>query len=166
MSTQNKLVACFLALCVPGFSQSPALPHGKSGWNNVTALARAAEVQVNLSGSRIVRGGVLNVTEDSLAVNSATGEETFTRQQVLRVSVRKPSRRGRNALIGLGIGAGAGVGIGAASVSKSCPGLGSFPCSPGLEAMAVGVGIFTGAGVGAVIGALIPTGGWREVYRQ
>jgi hypothetical protein len=169
MSTQNKLVACFLALCVPGFSQSLALPHKKADWNNVTALARAAEVRVQLSDSRSVRGGVINVTEDSLAVNSASGQETFTRQQVLRVSVRGPSRRGRNVLVGLAFGAIAGAGLGAAAAaSQPCsPGLANaLACSGGVEAAAVGITTLAGAGLGAVIGAVVPTGGWREVYRQ
>ena len=163
MSTQNKLVACFLALCVPGFPQSSALPHKKADWNKVTSLARAAEVRVELSDSRLVSGGVLSVTEDSLAVNSASGQETFTRRQVLRVSVRKPSRRGRNMLIGLAMGAGAGVGLGAAAVSQqNC----SIFCDNRIDAAAVGISTFVGAGIGAVIAAVIPTGGWHEVYRQ
>lgn len=161
MSTQNKLVACFLALCVPGFSQNPVLPHRKADWNNVTALARAAEVRVELSGARSVSGGVLNVTQDSLAVNSASGQETFTREQVLRVSVRGPSRRGRNTLIGLALGAGAGVGVGAGANSCCSGGFG-----PNLNAAAVGVTTGLGAVIGAAIGAAVPSGGWREVYRQ
>jgi hypothetical protein len=159
MSTQNKLVTCFLALCVPGFSQSSALPHRKADWNNVTSLARAAEVRVELSGARSVRGGVLNVTEDSLDVNSASGQETFTRQEVLRVSVRTPSHRGRNTLVGLALGAGTGVGLGAAAAS----GCRSFCIANGA---AVGVLNGLGAVIGAGIGAAVPTGGWHEVYRQ
>jgi len=161
MTTQNKLIACFLAVCVPGFSQNPVLPHKKADWNNVTALARAAEVRVELSDSRTVRGDVLNVTEDSLAVNSASGQETFTRQQVLRVSLRKPSRRGRNVLVGLAFGAIAGAGIGFAG-QAGCTGF----CDGGLTAAVTGVTTLSGAGLGALIGAAVPTGGWREVYRQ
>jgi len=165
MSTQNKLVACFLALCVPGFSQSSALPHGKSSWSNVTALARAAEVRVELSGSRSVSGGVLSATEDSLAVNSASGQETFTRQQVLRVSVRKPSQRGRNMLIGLALGAGAGVGLGAAAASQPCA-RGFDRLCDSLNAPIIGVTTGIGAVIGAGFGAAVPTGGWREIYRR
>ena len=161
MSKQNKLVACVLALCVPGFSQSPVLPHGKADWNNVTSLARAAEVRVQVSGSRSVRGGVLNVTEDSLAVNSASGQETFARQEVLRVSVRKPGQHGRSALAGLAIGAVAGAGIGLAAEAR-CTSL----CGGGVAAVVVGVVALGGAGIGTAIGAVIPASGWREVYRQ
>jgi hypothetical protein len=161
MSNRHKLVACFLALCVPGFSQNPVLPHRKADWNNVTALARAAEVRVELSSARSVRGGVLNVTEDSLAVNSASGQETFTRQEVLRVSVRGPNRRGRNTLIGLALGAGGGLGIGAAANACCSSGFG-----PNFGAAAVGVTTGLGTVIGAGIGAVVPTGGWHEVYRQ
>ena len=167
MTTQNKLIACFLAVCLPGFSENPVLPHKKADWNNVTALARAAEVRVELSDSRSVIGGVLNVSEDSLAVNSASGQETFTREQVMRVSVRGQSRRGRNTLIGLALGAGAGVGFGAVAVaSQACsPGFGRSICDS-LNAPVIGVSTGIGAVIGAGIGAVVPTGRWHEVYRQ
>lgn len=161
MSTQNKLTVCFLALCASGFSQSPALAHKKADWNNVTSLARAAEVRVELSGSRSVRGGVLNITEDSLAVNSASGQETFTREQVLRVSVRKQSRRGRHVLVGFAIGAGVGVALGATTAAV-CSG---SVCG-GYGGDIIGVATGAGAALGATIGALAPASGWHEVYRQ
>jgi len=164
MTTQNKLVACFLALCAPAFSQNPVLPHRKADWNSVTALARAAEVRVELSDSRSVIGGVLNVSEDSLAVNSPSGQETFTREQVMRVSVRGQSRRGRNTLIGLALGAGAGVGIGGAARQSCSRGLGSLCDS--FNAPVIGVSTGIGAVIGAGIGAVVPTGRWHEVYRQ
>ena len=160
MSTQYKLVGCLLTLCVNGFSQSPVLPHRKTDWNNITALARAAEVRVELSGSRSVRGAVINVTEDSLAVNSASGQETFTRQQVRRVSVRKNSKHKQNALAGLVVGAGAIAALGGlvlASCGHSC----------GHHAAAsFATATLSGAGIGAAIGAAVPSGGWREIYRQ
>jgi hypothetical protein len=166
MSTQNKLAACFLALCVPGFSQNPVLPHRKADWNNVTALARAAEVRVQLADSRSVSGGVLNVTPDSLAVNSAAGQETFMREQVLRVSVRKQGRRGRNTLVGLAFGAIAGAGIGGIAVASQHCARGFGRLCDSVNGPLVGVSTALGAVIGAGIGVAVPTGGWREVYRQ
>lgn len=153
MSTQYKLVGCLLALCASGYSQSAALPHGRN-WNNITALSPGTEVRLELSGSRSLRGSVHGVTDDSLAVDSTSGQETFTRQQVMRVSVRKQSHRGRNALIGLGVGAGVALAFVIAPHSSS-----SCFCSAGAT-------VAFDAAVGAIIGTLVPTGGWREVYRQ
>lgn len=77
----------------------------------------------------------------------------------MRVSLKKNGHRMRNALIGLGVGAGVGVGVGAAA-DTNCTGLcfgGNF-----------GKAIFTplGAVAGVLVGALIPTGGWREIYKK
>jgi hypothetical protein len=154
MSTQYKLVGCLLVLCASGYSQSADLPRGRN-WNDVTALSPGTEVRLELSGSRSLRGSVHSVTDDSLAVDSTSGQETFTRQQVMRVSVRKQSHRGRNALIGLGVGAGVGVAFVIAPHSSSS----SICCSAGAT-------VAFDAAVGAIIGTLVPTGGWREVYRQ
>jgi hypothetical protein len=61
-------------------------------------------------------------------------------------------------LIGLGIGAGVGfgVGAGASTCRELCIGGKRLPEE-----------VFTplGAILGGIIGALIPSGGWREVYR-
>ena len=161
MSTQIKFVACLLALCASGFSQSSALPRGAAAWNNLPSLAGAAEVRVQLSGSHAVRGRVQNVTADSLTMDSGSGQQTFTRQQIIRVSVKQKARRERNAILGLAIGAGLGGALGGATASECSGSL----CG-GYGAAAIGSGIGAGAAVGAIIGALVPAGGWREVYRQ
>lgn len=161
MSTQIKLAACLLAFCASGFSQSPALPRGTADWNNLASSAGAAEVRVQLSGSPAVRGKVQSVTADSLTMDSASGQETFRRQQILRVSVKGKSRRRRNALIGLAIGAGLGGALGGAAAS-GCSGT----ICGGYGGAAIGSGIGAGAAVGAAIGTALPAGGWHEIYRQ
>ena len=148
------IAVCLLALSVSGFSQTPDLSHGRN-WNNLTVLSPGTEVRLELSGSHFLQGSVHSVTDDSLAVDSASGQETFTRQQVMRASVRKQSNRGRNALIGLGVGGGVGLGFVIAPHSSSS----SICCSAGAT-------VAFDAAVGAIIGALVPTGGWREIYRQ
>ncbi len=127
-------------------------------WNSVQALSAGSEVRI-AAGPRTVRGKVDRVSDDALTVTSAKGQEMFTQQEVSRVWVKKPGHRKRNALIGLGIGAGVGLGIGLSAAS--CTGLGCI----GADAIEVGAPLGLAA-VGTAIGAVIPTGGWREIYRK
>jgi len=94
-------------------------------------------------------------------IRSGEGEQTLARDQVKRVSIRSKGHRGRNALIGAGIGAGAGLGIGA-SIDNNCSKT-SIVCT-GNKGKAILTPAFGLLGAG--IGALIPAGGWREVYRS
>lgn len=127
-------------------------------WNSVRALPAGTEVRI-AAGARTVRGKIDRVTDDALAVTSGNGQEMFSQQEVSRVWVKKPGHRKRNTLIGLGIGAGAGLGV--ALAASSCSG---FSCI-GSSAVEVGAPVAL-AVVGTAIGAVIPTGGWREVYRK
>jgi len=119
------------------------------------------ELRVQFSSSHAVRGRLQSVTADSLTMDSGSGQQTFTRQQIIRMSVKQRPRRGRNAVIGLAIGAGLGGVLGGATASE-CSG---SSCG-GYGAMAIASGIGAGAAVGAIIGVRVPAGGWREVYRQ
>jgi hypothetical protein len=139
------------ALTAP--AQSPA-----QGWNNVKALAPGTDVRINLN-SRTVRGKLQSATDDSLAITSDKGPEMFARPDVARVSLRTKGHRLRNALIGLGVGAGIGAGVGAASSCNHC-------ISPISKDEAIGIGAGGLGALGAIVGALIPSGGWREVYRR
>jgi hypothetical protein len=144
-------VLLILALTAP--AQSPS-----QGWNNVKTLAAGTEVRINLN-SRTVKGKMQSATDDSLAISSDKGQVMFARQEVARVSLRRKSHRVRNALIGLGAGAGIGAGIGAATSCSNC-------ISPISKGGAIGIAA-GGLGVlGAIAGALIPSGGWHEVYRR
>ena len=128
-------------------------------WNNLTVLTPGTEIQIT-AGSRTIRGKVDRITDDALAVISRKGQETLNRQQVSVVLVKKLSHRRRNALVGLAAGTGVGLGIGMAARSK-----------PGqLQIISNGavIGVFTVAGalVGSIVGVVIPTGGWREIYKK
>ena len=149
----RRLAAALLLLAATVAAQTNA-----SSWNTVEALAAGTDVRI-LNGSRTVSGKIEGVTDETIVVNSGKGQETFKQQDVMRVSVKKTGHRMRNALIGLGVGAGVGVGVGAAA-DANCTGLcfgGNF-----------GKAIFTplGAVAGVLVGALIPTGGWREIYKK
>jgi len=140
------------------FMATAAAQDTYSPWNFVRALPAGTEVRI-AAGARTVRCKIDRVSDDALAVTSAKGQEMFTQQEISRVWVKKPGHRKRNALIGLGIGAGAGLGIGLAA--SSCSGIGCI----GSSAVEIGAPVAL-AVVGTAIGAVIPTGGWREVYRK
>ena len=127
-------------------------------WNTVKALTPGTQVRIT-AGSRTIRGEIERTTDDVLVVTSGNGQEMLDRQEVSVVSVKKPSHRKRNTLIGLAAGAGGGLVIGLAAVHHSEWEI--------VSADAVRAGfVAAGAIVGTVIGVIIPTGGWREVYRK
>lgn len=130
-----------------------------SDWNAVKSTAAGTEVRV-AAGSRTVRGKLDGITEDALVLISAKGQETFDRQQVTEVSVRKPGHRKRNTLIGLAAGSGVGLAIGIAARAR--------PNQLQVVSNSAVTAGFTvvGALVGTVVGVAIPSGGWREIYKK
>jgi hypothetical protein len=128
-------------------------------WSTVKALATGAEVRITTS-SRTVSGRILRTTDDSLVLGTGKSQEMFPQQDVKRVLLKGDSHRGRNSLIGLGVGAATGVIIGGAT-HRDCT---SFCFDYGSRgADMAGAGILLG-GIGAAVGALIPTRSWLEVY--
>jgi hypothetical protein len=140
---------------------SLALSAAAQDWTAVKALGTGTSVRVS-AGSRTVSGQLQGVTDDSLAIDSGKTQSTFKRQEVTRVAVKKQAHRGRNTLIGLGVGAAAGAAAGAA---YAAPCTGWCLLQP-TRAQGAGIGAGVLGLVGAVVGALIPTGGWHEVYKQ
>lgn len=144
-----------LAFTAPAAAQSTA-----QSWDSVKALTAGESVRVT-AGSGTVSGPLQIATDDSLTVGTGQGSQIFTRQQISRVSVKKQNHRGRNTLIGLSVGAAAGAGAAAAahgSNSSSGFNFGSRGAWAGAGAAIFGV-------LGAIVGAVIPTGGWQDVYK-
>ena len=130
-------------------------------WQDVEGLTAGTPVRIS-AGSHTISGQLQRVTDESIVLESAKTQQSFRRQDIMRVSVKKAGHRGRNALIGLGAGAAIGAIAGAAS-HQDCTGFCPFYTSRG-EAAAIVAGVF--GAIGAGIGALIPAGGWHEIYRQ
>jgi hypothetical protein len=150
------------ALWVAGLAgNASAQPSSSTGnWAGLNQVAPGAAIRVTLSGGRTVRGNLSGVTADSLAIQTGASHQALSRAQIRRVQLKGRSHRGRNTLIGLAVGAGAGLAIGAAvdrhdegSYFNIAPNAGKEVITP------------VGAIVGAIVGVLIPTGGWRDVYR-
>ena len=165
MKRVNTLVCLGLLVLSLGMATSPAFgddSKNQAAWDKLKQLSAGQEVQVVQNDAKSTTGNFRSVTDEAMVVGTATGDQTLSRQSVLRVSSKGPGHRVRNTLIGAGIGAGAGAGITAAT-----PG-----CRQGVSCWSIPskgevIGAFTGVGaiVGAIVGAVLPTGGWHEVYR-
>jgi len=134
---------------------------GQSEWSAVQQLTSGQQVKVILKDGASRRGSFESANDSAVVIHSGKGEQTLQRDQVDRVLVKGKSHRKRNALIGAGIGAGAGLGAGAA-IDNDCSKT-SIICT-GNKGKAILTPVFGLLGAG--IGALIPSSGWREVYRS
>jgi hypothetical protein len=135
------------SLCQMSFAQT-------SDWAIVKQLLPGQKVKVETVDGKSHVGKVQSITDDAIEL----GKQLFQKQDVRQVQLWSPGHHGRNALIGLGIGAGVGLGFGA-----SCNERNSFT-SKG-ACMAVGAPFF--GGIGAGIGALLPSNGsWHQAYRS
>jgi hypothetical protein len=128
-------------------------------WNSVKALMAGTQVRIT-AGSRTIRGAFERTTDDVLVVTSAKGQEMLDRPEVSVVSIKKPSHRKRNTLIGLVAGAGGGLAIGLGARAK--PGQIEFISN---DAVVAGFAA-AGAIVGTLVGVVLPSGGWREIYKK
>lgn len=128
-------------------------------WDKVRALTRETDVRVAYDNAQSVQGRMESTTDASLTMNP--GSRSLPRTQIVSVSVKKKGHRVRNTLIGLGAGLGIGLGIGFATVSR---------CQGEICGIAAGAGVGVSGALGmiggTVIGAVLPTGGWREMYRR
>jgi hypothetical protein len=155
------LHACRIAVMLVLLASTLAAQPNLTDWNTVKTLATGADVRIT-AGSRTVRGKILRTTDEALVLALGKGQEMFMQQEVKRVLLRGDSHRGRNSLIGLGAGAATGAIIGAAA-HQDCTGFCIFYTSRGTDT-AVGAAVL--GGIGALVGALIPSRSWLEVYRQ
>jgi hypothetical protein len=155
----------FAAVLIPArgvVAQSISAPVAKSDWGNLRMLMSGAEIRVNTTGHKTIRGTIQSVTADELIVelivNQPSGSVMLARNAVTSVSLKKQGHRVRHMLIGLGVGGAAGLAVGAKSDCSGC----ISPVGPNF-----GKEVLTpiGAIVGLGIGAALPAGGWREIYR-
>ena len=130
-------------------------------WNNLKQLSLGQQVRVQLNDSKFSKGQFQSVSDDAIINRAKGADQTFHRSDEQEVSSRSSGHRACHALIGAAIGAGAGLGTGAAIDNDCTPQ--SIVCT-GNKGKAILTPAF--AVIGAGIGALLPAGGWRELYRQ
>jgi len=128
----------------------------QANWGNLEELVRGQQIRLVLNDAKSYRGQFRAVSDEGIMARVATGEQIFERQNVLRVSAKAKSRRGWNELIGAAIGAG----LGGVAVGMDC-----HYGREGCGAAGVFFGVPLVAGLGAGFAAVIPTGGWHDVYR-
>jgi hypothetical protein len=158
-----------LATIAFGQAQTVSTPP-KSDWANLRLLTAGAEIRVRYAGQQTIRGTFRSVSDDTLIVAQPSGERMLARSLVTSVSLKKKNHRIRHMLIGLGAGAAGGLAAGAGFDS-------AYPCrymdlgcvpAPGIGTSPSAKEIVTpiGAVLGLAVGALLPAGGWREIYRS
>ena len=163
MKRVKRCMCLALVVLSLGMATSPALgddSQNQAAWDKLKQLSAGQPIQVVQNDAKSTSGNFRSVTDEGIVVSTPSGEQTISRQSVLRVSCKGSGHHKRNALIGAGIGAGAAAGFGAA-VWRPTTGLGPTIS----RGEVVGVLAPVGAIVGAIVGAVLPTGGWREVYR-
>jgi hypothetical protein len=141
-----------LALMVPGFCLAQS---SQNNWDNLKRLAPGQQIRLVLNGAKSYEAKFQSVSDEAIVVRLVTGEQTFTRGNVLRVSTKGQPHRLRNAALGAAVGVGLGFAV-AAGTSRNDS-----------EAQAIGYAVippFMGA-AGAGVGAFLPTGRWHDVYR-
>jgi hypothetical protein len=134
----------------------------QTNWESLKKLVTDQQIRVVLNDAKAYAGQLNSVSDEGLVIRTGGGNQTFERQKILRVSTQGKSHRGRNALIGLAVGAGAGIVVGVAS-----PELGQGKCAQGscVNAESAALAGVAGAAIGTGLGAVLPTGGWHDVYR-
>ena len=155
----------FLSL---GITTSAALgrdnsPKNQADWDMLKQLSAGQEIRVVQYDAKSRRGNFRSVTDEAIVVTLPAGEQTISRQNVLRVSIKSKGHRRRNALIGASIGAGAGLVTGLTKDNVKCTQYCFGPATP--KAEVIGAYSAFGAITGAIIGSVVPTGGWHEIYR-
>ena len=120
-------------------------------WNLLRGIYPGQTTHVHALDGRFNSGKFISTTDDNIVIRLRTGDQTFTKNEIKKISVLKSSKRWRNAGIGAAIGASA---IGAAAIaSNDLDGHGSL-----VAGAVIGYGL-----IGAGIGALFP--GYDTLYR-
>lgn len=138
----------FLALGLAGALAAQQPPNDAS-WAAVRGLTRSSKVEVHLYEPRRVRGQVVRVAEDSIAIATRDGEQVFARGDLRRVKVASAGRRVLHGAIGVS----AGVFLGWMACAT---------CRNELAEDAENRNLAVGGGVGA-LAFLIP--GYRTIYK-
>lgn len=149
-------LACLVLLLAPAL-----LAQSAATWDAVRQLAPASQIRVTTLDGHNVRGGLQSATDDALVLATSKSSQTVGRATIAKVSVKRKGHRGRNALIGLGVGATGGLVAGEIH-DHGCPASGCafIGKNAGKEVLTP-----LGALIGVTIGALLPTGGWHDIYR-
>lgn len=145
----------FAALLVFEATVTP-LRAAKSDWNNLNDLKPGQQIRVVLKDAKLYQGELKAVDEQGITLRLSKGEQTLARKDVRRVFLRGKKHLIRNMVIGGVIGAG----LFALPATLAIVHNGDMPATPSAALPWV---VFIP--MGALVGAAMPTGQWRTVYR-
>jgi hypothetical protein len=124
-------------------------------WDNLKQLQPGQRIEVVDSHLKKSKGKFVSFTDKAISLRDGKQQQSVTRAEVMRVSVRDASHRERNMILGAAIAGGTALTIGLlANAPARNEGTGCDGCVAGFAAAAAG----GGAGLGA-----IPT--FRTIYR-
>lgn len=127
----------------------------RDSWDNLKGLRPGEKIEVVDSSMKVLKGQFVSVSDEAITLQVGKGEQSVTRANVVRVSVRDTTHRTRNMLLGSGIVG--GIAVAAAVTPMAINSNEGGSCGVCVAAIAAGFG------GGAALGAVIP--GSRTVYR-
>jgi small nuclear ribonucleoprotein (snRNP)-like protein len=128
----------------------------KSDWDNLNNLNPGEQIRVVLKDAKSYQGRFKAVDGQGITLRLSKGEQMLARKDVGRVFVRGKNHLARNMVIGGAIGAV----LFALPAELAIVHNSNMPATPSEVYPWV---VFIP--MGAVVGAAMPTGQWREVYR-
>jgi len=168
-SSTGFLVLALLAACFSAGTANGGDSKGRSSrWDNLKSLMPGQEIRVVMNNVKSYQGEFRSLGDDGITLRQAAGEQTLARKDVLRISRKDGNNhRVRNAVIGAAVGAGVGLGLGVAYYlrPRNCTEGPAFGCEGPSNLDRAKLLTPVGGAAGAAIGAAMPTGGWRDVYR-
>jgi hypothetical protein len=128
-----------------------------------TRFQKGETVELKMRDGRVLQGAVqdVNLNYELLWLAETGAAAQLRREDIVRVMLKRRGHRGRNAAIGTAGGAAILWGIARLKSGPECFGPSAVRCY-GTPPATFGV---LGAILGAVAGAVVPSGGWTEVYR-
>jgi hypothetical protein len=172
LSRVGFLVLALLGACFsPGTASGQDSKRRSSSWDNLKSLAAGGEIRVVMNNVKSYQGEFESLSDDGITLREAAGEQTLARKDILRVSRKIGQDHGvRNTLVGTAVGAGAGLGIGLVAnhviwSHVNCTEGPRFGCAGPPNPHWGEILTPVGGLAGAIIGGVLPTGGWHDVYR-
>jgi hypothetical protein len=137
---------------------APALAAGETknarDWASLAGCSPTSQIRMTPARGARVRGAFVSASADSMVIRTAKGERALARREVKRVEVKVPGRRAEHTLIGMAVGAGvAGLAAAARHADRW-----ETPIDETMRFASVL------AALGALTGAVLPAGGWKEIY--
>ena len=120
-STGSSIVMIWLF----GLMTAPALPAAgpkpyTATWDNLTTVTPSTKMHIVLKDKKSYLGKYQTANDNTIVIRLETGDQTFSRQDVLRVSTKGESHRLRNTLIGASVRSGSIVEGSAPSSVATC----------------------------------------------